>query len=262
MAVNTCMDTVDTRFFSCLASGGKSEEGRQLQCSEKLALPAPSLLVWTLWWIWPLCGGRGQPWNTRLCGEFGHFFVGLWLGQSLGTFQTQPSDPTLDARPRPGEISSSTVRGTCFNVPRTIPALSFGHWATRVVGAPTSPPARRPYGVGIPNDDRCNMKERNTMEMPCSFVVMGKAGCFWIDEWLGVRGGLRMFQDWCSSLAWVQNVKVLFRTGPSSDIICPMSLYCIELAKVLVKIIDVIGCGGRLHHKPPWEPSHSVCFGT
>ena len=91
---------------------------------------------------------------------------------------TQPFDPTLDREiwPRPGEISSSTVRGTCFNVPRTIPASSFGRWATRAVGVPTSLPAQRPYGVGIPNDDQCNMKERNTTEMPCSFVVMGKAG--------------------------------------------------------------------------------------
>lgn len=89
---------------------------------------------------------------------------------------TQPFDPTLDREiwPRPGEISSSTVRGTCFNVPRTIPASSFGRWATRAVGVPTSLPAQRPYGVVIP-DDQCNMKERNTTEMPCSFVVMGKA---------------------------------------------------------------------------------------
>lgn len=95
--VLSCNSTLDTRFFSCLAActWWASEEGRQLQCSEKLALPASSPLVWTLWWIWPLCSGRGQHWNTRLCGEFGHFFVGLWLGQRLGTFQTHPTPSPL-----------------------------------------------------------------------------------------------------------------------------------------------------------------------
>lgn len=121
----------------------------------------PTLKHTALWRIWPfLCWLVTGPETRNL----------------PNTPNTQPFDPTLDREiwPRPGEISSSTVRGTCFNVPRTIPASSFGRWATRAVGVPTSLPAQRPYGVGIP-DDQCNMKERNTTEMPCSFVVMGKA---------------------------------------------------------------------------------------
>lgn len=77
---------------------------------------------------------------------------------------------------RPGVINSSTVPGTCSNGPRTIPASSFGRWATRAAGVPTSPPVPMPCGVGIRNEDPYSTKERNTMEMPCSSAEMGKAG--------------------------------------------------------------------------------------
>ena len=176
----------------------------------------PTLKHTALWRIWPfLCWLVTGPETRNL----------------PNTPNTQPFDPTLDREfglglersvPPPCAEHVSTCQE-----PSLRHRLVVGQWerlgsqlrclrrGLTALGSPTTTSAI--WRSGIPR--RCRVLlwwwARPAV---CELMNDGAWGKAW--------ECFRMFQNWCSSLNKVQRITVSFRTGPSSDIICPMSLYC------------------------------------